>query len=338
VGDSGGILGYELHVTNLTTAAVKLTRVDVLDGAGGTPMTLADSAMLGAIARPGLPPRAPDQATIGAGLRAIVYLWVRVDASHPPAQVRHRISITRGPADSVKETLTGNPVSVTQRAVEIAPPFSGQWLAANGPSNASGHRRLVLALNGADASAQRFAIDYLKVDSAGHSYSGDRAKNSSYYAYGTEIHAVADGIVVETKDSIPENVPGGRAVPIDLVTVGGNHIVIDIGDQKFAFFAHLQPGTLRVRVGDRVKKGQVIALLGNSGNSTEPHLHFHVSDALAAGTTTLGSEGVPYAFPEFQVVGRCTVTTSIACSRTATVTVKNGIPMQNQLVDLGRRP
>lgn len=335
VSDSGGILGYELHVTNLTTAPVKLTRVDVLDAGGATIGSLADSALLAAIARPGLPPRAPDQATIGAGLRAIVYLWLRVDANHPPAQVRHRLALVRGPADSIKETLDGYPVAVTPRAVEIAPPFSGQWLAANGPSNVSGHRRLVLALNGELASAQRFAIDYLKVDSVGHSYSGDRTKNSSYYAWGTEIHAVADGIVVETKDSIPENVPGGRAVPIDLVTVGGNHIVIDIGNQKFAFFAHLQPGTLRVHVGDRVKKGQVIALLGNSGNSTEPHLHFHVSDALAAGTTTLGSEGVPYAFPELTIVGHCAVTTAITCSRSPPVVVRNGIPMQNQLVDLG---
>jgi hypothetical protein len=216
-----------------------------------------------------------------------VYLWVRVDAAHPPAQVHHRLLITRGAADSIKETLEGTTIPVTPRAVEIAPPFSGQWAALNGPSDASGHRRLVLALNGADASAQRFAIDYLKVDSTGKSYSGDRTKNSSYYAYGTEIHAVADGIVVETKDSIPENVPG-KLPPVSLVTVGGNHIVVDIGNQKFAFYAHVQPGSLRVKVGDHVKKGQVIALLGNSGNSTEPHLHFHVSGRARAGHDDVG--------------------------------------------------
>jgi hypothetical protein len=334
VNDSGGILGYELHVTNLTNAPVKLTRLDVLDPSGGTVGSLADSALIRAVARPGLPPRAPDPLTIGAGLRAIVYLWLRVDAAHPPAQVHHRLFIARGAADSIKETLEGTTIPVTARAVDIAPPFSGQWAALNGPSNVSGHRRLVLALDGADASAQRFAIDYLKVDSTGKSYTGDRTKNSSYYAYGTEIHAVADGIVVETKDSIPENVPG-KLPPVSLVTVGGNHIVVDIGNQKFAFYAHVQPGSLRVKVGDRVKKGQVIALLGNSGNSTEPHLHFHVSDALAPGTTTLGSEGVPYAFPEFQLVGNCALTTAIVCTRVTPVTVRGGMPMQNQLVDLG---
>jgi murein DD-endopeptidase MepM/ murein hydrolase activator NlpD len=136
----------------------------------------------------------------------------------------------------------------------------------------------------------------------------------------------------KTKDSIPENVPGGRAVAITLITVAGNHIVVDIGNGHFAFYAHLKPGSLRVRVGDRVKRGQVLGLVGNSGNSTEPHLHFHISDGLAPGTSTLGSEGIPYALPSFEVIGRCTLTTKIDCARIAPITVRNGMPMQNQYI------
>src|SRR4029078_7648067 len=86
------------------------------------------------------------------------------------------------------------------------------------------------------------------------------------------------GVVAATKDSIPENVPGGRAVKIDLITVGGNFVGIDIGGGTYPLYAHVPPGSLRVKVGDRVKRGQVIALLGNSGNSTEPHVHFQISD------------------------------------------------------------
>ena len=121
------------------------------------------------------------------------------------------------------------------------------------------------------------------------SYRGDPLKNSNYYAYGTPLLAVADGIVVETKDSIPENVPGAnsRAVTIDMITVGGNHVALDIGGGKYALYAHVQPGSLKVKVGDRVKRGQVLALLGNSGNSTEPHVHFQIAD----GPTFLSSEG-----------------------------------------------
>ena len=88
---------------------------------------------------------------------------------------------------------------------------------------------------------------------------------------------MANGRIAAVKDGIPENVPGvnSRAVPITLETVGGNHVIIDIGGGRFAFYAHLKHKlALRVKVGDQVKKGQVIGLVGDTGNSTEPHLHF----------------------------------------------------------------
>ncbi|MGH7448112.1 MAG: M23 family metallopeptidase, partial [Longimicrobiales bacterium] len=115
-----------------------------------------------------------------------------------------------------------------------------------------------------------------------------------------------------------------------LETVSGNSVVIDLGG-RYAFYAHLIPGSLRVSVGDRVRRGQVIGRVGNSGNSTEPHLHFHVVDALAPGTSTLGAEGIPYALARFELVGRCTVFGG-ACERTAPVTVRGGMPLQNQIV------
>ena len=76
-------------------------------------------------------------------------------------------------------------------------------------------------------------------------------------------------------------------MPITSETIGGNHVVLDLGGGRFAFYAHLQPGSLKVKVGDRVTRGQIIGLVGNSGNSTEPHLHFHISN----GVSPLGSEG-----------------------------------------------
>ena len=104
------------------------------------------------------------------------------------------------------------------------------------------------------------------------------------------------------KDGIPENIPGAtsRAVPITLETVGGNHVIVNLGDGVFAFYAHLQPGAIKVKVGDKVRRGQVLGLVGNSGNSTEPHLHFHLGDANAP----LGSEGLPYAFDAFDIESR----------------------------------
>jgi len=121
-------------------------------------------------------------------------------------------------------------------------------------------------------------------------------------------------------------------VPITLITVGGNHVALDIGGGKYALYAHVQPGSLRVKVGDHVKRGQVLALLGNSGNSTEPHVHFQIAD----GPTFLSSEGLPYAMESFDVVGRCGIAAgpppSIQCTRKSPVVVKQGIPLENELV------
>lgn len=329
VTDSGAFLVYELHVANLTPAPLTLRKVEVVALGGAAPgtvaLTLADSALIRATARVGPPIPVAERMRIGGGLLAYVYLWVRTDANRPPSALQHRLTFTRGTSDST-DVLTGTPIPVTPKAVAIGPPMHGEWVAFNGPSNSSGHRRLVLGLDGHTAIGQRFAIDFLQIDSAGRSFKGDSLKNSSYYAYGTPLLAVADGIVVATKDSIPENVPGinSRAVPITLVTVGGNHVALRVADGTYALYAHVQPGSLRVRVGDHVKRGQVLALLGNSGNSTEPHVHFQIAD----GPTFLSSEGLPYAMT-FEVVGGCG---EAACTRRAPVAVTGGIPRQNEIV------
>jgi hypothetical protein len=336
VTDSGAFLVYELHVTNLTPATLVLKRVEVLSvnggKAGNVVANLTDSALLRATARVGAPVPVAERMQIGAGLRAYVYLWIPTNASRPPASLTHRLTFTRGTSDTT-DVLQGTTIPVESAAVAIGPPVHGEWAAFNGPSNSSGHRRLVLGLDGHVAIGQRFAIDFLQLDSAGKSYRGDPLKNSNYLAYGTPLLAVADGIVVETKDSIPENVPGAnsRAVPINMITVGGNHVALDIGGGKYALYAHVQPGSLKVKVGDRVKRGQVLALLGNSGNSTEPHVHFQIAD----GPTFLSSEGLPYA-TSFEVVGGCGInmgpTPAIECKRRAPVAVKGGIPLQNEIV------
>jgi murein DD-endopeptidase MepM/ murein hydrolase activator NlpD len=168
----------------------------------------------------------------------------------------------------------------------------------------------------------------VKLNDRNSTYDGDKLRNESYGAEGNDVLAVGGGRVVAVKDSIPENVPGvnSRAVPITLETVGGNHVIVDLGGGYHAFYAHLKPGSIRVRVGDRVKRGQVLGLVGNSGNSTEPHLHFHLSD----GNSPLGSEGVPYLYDSFELVGSCKTFTE--CVREAPRPRRREMPMQNTLV------
>ncbi|MGQ0641023.1 MAG: M23 family metallopeptidase [Gemmatimonadaceae bacterium] len=330
-GRDSTFLVYEVHVTNFEARELTWTGLEARDAASGTTLfALTDTALARDMSRPGATGSqvAPqNRPRIGGGQRALVYVYFPLAAGQRPAAIRHRLTLT----DSIgARTLVMHDVAVAQQSVVIGPPLKGgNWLAGNGPARTSGHRRALIPINGVPAIAQRFAIDYVLVDSAGSTFRGDRLKNESYYAQGVDAIAVADGIVAATKDSIPENIPGvtSRAVPITLETVGGNLVILDLGGGRFAFYAHLQPGSLRVRLGDRVRKGQTLGLVGNSGNSTEPHLHFHMSD----GTSPLGSEGVPYVHEMLEVLGRCQSIMG-PCSVGAVQAKQRVMPLQNEIV------
>jgi hypothetical protein len=290
-------LVYELHVTNFGRTDVLLTRLGVLMNSRRIDYSGDDLAKL--LLRPGVQTKQPLR--LGAGLRAVACLWVTLEAgAEVPSQITHLVSAKV--ADDPNEfALTCGSSPVRKDLVTISPPLRGDnWAAVNGPANASGHRRAMIPIGGGAHISQRFAIDWVRLREDGQTFTGDRLDNKNYQAYGSEALAVAEGTVVAFKDGIPENVPPGRAVPITIETVGGNHVILDIGGGHFVFYAHLQPAKIRVKMGEHVKRGQVIGLVGNSGNSTEPHLHFHICD----GNSPLGSEGLPYALTSFEVQGR----------------------------------
>ena len=296
-------LVYELRVTNYGADDCSLVHLDVLAGAKDQTTLASYSAndLEAMIARPGLPSASP-KAKLAPGTTAIMYLWLTLEKSQQaPDALRHKVTVHYGEYDL--DPFVAAPVTVNRKPIpSLRPPLrSDNWLAGNGPANNSPHRRALVPINGHTWIAQRFAIDWVRLFPDGPTYHGDKLDNKNYRAYGEEALAVAEGAVTETRDGIPENVPGAtsRAVPINMETVAGNHVVLDIGHGFYALYAHLQPGSLRVHVGDKVKTGQVIGLVGNSGNSTEPHLHFHLCDASSA----LGCEGLPYTFPSFAVQG-----------------------------------
>lgn len=299
---------YELHVTNFRAASLELMRVEVIsdDGKAKPIATYQDTELNGMLHRPGAPADLADKRNIGGGLRAVIFLHlVFNNEADVPKALRHRV-VFKPNETMLKEgggIVEGARVSVRQsKPLVISSPLRGPgWLAANGPSNISGHRRTIIVLEGRARIPQRFATDWVKLGPDGRLFHDDPSKNANWYDFGAEVLAVADATVVAIKDGLPENVPLSpqRIVPITLETVGGNHIILDLGNGYFAFYAHLQPGSLRVKVGDRVRRGQVLALLGNTGNSDAPHLHFHVADA----NSPLGSEGLPFVFDAFETQG-----------------------------------
>ena len=191
---------------------------------------------------------------------------------------------------------------VGDHPVVIGPPLrGGRWVDVNGCcAELTAHRGAVEPVNGAFVVSQRFAIDFAQLDADGRLFVGPPDELSSYPFYGTDVLSVAAGVVVRIQDGVPDNAPG-TVPPLDLTlrTVPGNYVVVDIGGGRFAAYGHLQPGSLTVTVGDRVRRGQVLGLLGNSGNSDLPHLHFQVAD----GPLILGSDGLPYEFRSFDSEG-----------------------------------
>jgi len=296
-------LVYELRVINLSGASnCRITGLEVASGNSGTPplARFGEADLQGMIAQPVR--NGTDKALLAAGAAATVYMWVTLDPSEKlPAKLWHRLSVKVGDYPEALPLETG-PAAVNSKVVTISPPLRGDhWVAANGPSNTSSHRRALIPVDGQARIAQRFAIDWVRIYEDGVTHHGDPLDNNNYSAYGAEALAVADAVVTEVRDGIPANVPGAnsRAVPITLDTVGGNHVVLDIGGGHYALYAHLQTGSLRVKLGDKVHRGQVVGLVGNTGNSTEPHLHFDITD----GTSPLGSEGLPYLMTSFELQG-----------------------------------
>jgi murein DD-endopeptidase len=333
--DGHDALCYELYIVNMSATPAELSRVQVLDG---TRVLLDESgSKLGAELRHSAKtqPAAGSEGMLAAGEQVVYFALVTLpDGVAAPTAIHHVLTMKQQ-GGTQELQVTTLPVAVKTTKLVIQSPLRGSnWVAANGPGNTSGHRRGIIPVDGAARVPQRFAIDWVEIDKSGKTFSGDEKKNESYFAYGKKIHAVADGVVTEVKDGIPQNVPGiaSRAVPITFDTVGGNHIILDLGGGVYAFYAHLQPGSLKVKVGDKVTAGEVIALLGNTGNSTEPHLHFHLIDR----SSPLGGEGLPFAYPSYEVLGKGSVGDKVQVDwLAAPKTVTGEIPAEDEIVDFG---
>jgi murein DD-endopeptidase MepM/ murein hydrolase activator NlpD len=167
-------------------------------------------------------------------------------------------------------------------------PLRGVWYVGYGASFHTGHRWAI---------PEEFALDIAKVGESGLSHKGDGTRFDDYYAYGADVLAAADGRVTSVANDQQEDPSAmqrsnetqeayfarlqkeqGERLAKGLTAITGNYVMIDHGKNEYSLYAHLQPGSVGIRVGDQVKAGDVIGKLGSSGNSTEPHLHFHVCD------------------------------------------------------------
>jgi len=295
---------YELYLTNFSERPIQLQRIDVLDARKPDSRKLAsfEAESLDAVLQPvgsQAPENKADIREIRAGATVVAFIWIPINAHEStPEHLRHRVVTTSGTIEGVDLETHHD------RLPSLLPPVRGKgWLASDGPSNVPNnhHRRGILAINGHVTTSRRYAIDWiLQKDNA--SLSGNPQDLRSYYSYDQPVFAVADAEVVTARDGIPNNTPGSpetfrHAVPITMDTVGGNTVVLNLGSGQYAWYFHLAPGSIQVKAGERVRRGQLLARVGCSGDPTVPHLHFEVTSS----PKLLGGEGLPYLIDHYRI-------------------------------------
>lgn len=177
----------------------------------------------------------------------------------------------------VAPSSTPSPSPVKQPAAPVVPdkqqtelylPFTGVWTVIAGGEFREGTTQRNLL-------QQQYTYEFSGTDASGLRYKNDGKVSEDYIGYGKEIIAPAAGTVVEVIDGIRENSPGMRNPYAQI----GNTIIIQHSNKEYSVLAFLKQGSIRVKVGDRIARGQVLAQCGSSGNATEPVLHYHLQDS-----------------------------------------------------------
>jgi Peptidase family M23 len=298
-------LAYEMVITNFSNSRYVLNSIDAR--AGDARFSFAGRSLADMIVHLGAwgdPKRANDFSIEGGG-SLIVFLLLDFGGSQAPDAIAHSIHVVDD--KNAPHDMALAPLSVSQeKPIVIAAPLRGDWIAGDSLNNGTdaAHRRAVLVANGRAWISQRYAIDWVQyqtVDGVRTTWRGPEDKNESYFCYDKPIYSVAAGTVVQVLDGLAENIPhsGKYATPIDFDTAGGNHVVVEIAPRRYVLYAHMRPGSLRVKLGDTVHAGDVLGHVGNTGSSTEPHLHMHVDDQ----PSFLAGNGVPYEFASGEASG-----------------------------------
>ncbi len=320
---------YELYLLNTADVPLRLVLIEAIDARTGrvvarfdTPERIRAVTTTSTTRDPGV-----DELPPNAG--GVVFLDVTADRRAAlPEQLVHRFVSQVG-----TRTMTFRGARTTtsrHTAVRLAPPLvGGRYLDANGCCGISAHTRAVLTVDGQRYLAQRFAIDWLRLDDHNRLYVGDWRRNENWVIFGDPVVSASGGRVVETLNTMPENTPPTPASNLTPYTALGNHVIVDMGDGRYALYAHLQPGSVAVRVGQRVRPGQLLGRVGNTGSSSAPHLHFHVTDAAAA----VSSNGTPWVFDRFRYSARALNLDELSADEPAPVAVLQDALSRRQRTD-----
>ena len=306
-GEEGIHLAYELEISPFDEKTLSLERVEVIDPSTGENIYTLEKDLLQYLYHPASePPPTAGELMNGTNklLKPRISLWIVVDPGSVPDRLVHRIRFNTTTIYSGETTVMKD-----RTPVIIGPPMrGGNWIAMETTSPFTHHFRSQITLGGVTRVPQRYAQDWDGVDPVtGSITSGNISLPQNYQGYGKEVLAVANGTIEDRMDGVPDNEQNFDVPPFNVSTAAGNYVIIDIGNGKYACYGHLIPGSLRVKTGDHVTEGQVLGLMGSSGNSDLPHLHFQVSDS----PSFLSAEGYPHVYRSFDVVARWNITAMV---------------------------
>lgn len=307
-------VAYALQVTNSWRVPATIQSVEVVDPTHGNQVSgknrvldITNEDVTGQVklfSLPGTMNKESYTTQVPSGQSGVMFFDVTYnDISQVPKAIAHRITVTTPPTPiGTEHTTIGHSIPIGREAIVISPPLRGSgWVDGNGCCLEIGpHRFVTNPMNGTLDPSETFAIDWVQVDAHGLAYRTDGKKPEDWVGYGAEILAVAPGTVVEVVGNLPDVTPGKNPDGLTIPQIAGNRVIIDMGSGHYAMYAHLAPGSIQVHVGDYVRQGQQLGLLGNTGNSSAPHLHFQVMDR----PSSLDDTSLPFVFDHMNLEGR----------------------------------
>ncbi len=307
-------VAYPLMFTNSWSMPATIKSVEVVDPARGNQVTgknrvldIKNEDVTGQVkllSLPGNMDKTSYSTQIPGGQSGVMFFDVTYDdAAQVPKAIAHRVTVTTPPTRAGTEhTVIGRSVPLGREALVISPPFKGDgWVDGNGCCLEVGpHRFVTNPMNGTLDPSEQFAIDWVKVDAQGRSYKTDGKAPEDWFGYGVDVLAVAPGTVVEVMRDLPNVPPGKNPEGLTIAQIAGNRVIIDMGSGHYAMYAHLAPGSIPVHVGDYVQQGQKIGRLGNTGNTSAPHLHFQLMDR----PSSLDATSLPFVIDRMQLEGQ----------------------------------
>jgi hypothetical protein len=307
-------VAYALQCTNSWSMTATIKSVEVVDPARGNQVSgknrvldIKNEDVTGQVklfTLPGTMNKESYSTQIPSGQSGVMFFDVTYDdISQVPKAISHRVTVTTPPTPvGTEHTAVGHSIPIGREAMVISPPLKGSgWVNGNGCCLEIGpHRFVTNPMNGTLDPSEKFAIDWVQVDAHGLAYRTDGKKPEDWIGYGAEILAVAPGTVVEVVRDLPDVTPGKNPEGLTIAQIAGNRVIIDMGSGYYAMYAHLAPGSVQLHVGDYVRQGQKLGLLGNTGNSSGPHLHFQVMDR----PSSLDDTSLPFVFDHMNLEGR----------------------------------